>query len=104
MSGHPIIPHAKTLKTLLTSLFHLGIRQTLGASILNFYICRFSELAKSTTATSSFPSVQLVEYALQLPKLLSSLAEFAFRRQALVVGQILGGFCDERVKIRCGLG
>jgi hypothetical protein len=48
--------------------------------------------------------VQLVECALQLFKLLPGLAELAFRRQALVVGNVFGGFRDERVEIRCGLG
>jgi len=48
--------------------------------------------------------VQLVECALQFFKLLSSLAELAFRCQALVVGKVFGRFGDERVEIRCGLG
>ena len=39
--------------------------------------------------------VQPVEYALQLFKLLPSLAELAFRRQTLVVGKVFGGFRDE---------
>jgi hypothetical protein len=57
-----------------------------------------------TTARLSLPSVQTVEYALQSFKLLSSFAKFAFRRQALVVGQVLRGFRNERIKIGCGLG
>jgi hypothetical protein len=52
----------------------------------------------------SLARVQLVERALQLFKLLSSLAELAFRRQALVVGKVFGGFRDERVEIRCRAG
>jgi hypothetical protein len=48
--------------------------------------------------------VQLVECALQFFKLLSSLAELAFRCQALVVGKVFGRFGDERVEISCGLG
>jgi hypothetical protein len=58
----------------------------------------------SVPARLSFPSVQTVECALQPFKLLSSFAKFAFRRQALVVGQVLRGFRNERIKIRCGLG
>lgn len=45
--------------------------------------------------------VQFVEYALQLFQLLPSLAEFALRRQALIVGKVFGGFGDERVQISC---
>src|SRR5690349_5802456 len=74
------------------------------------YLGSFSSLWKasraqsSTTARLSWTRIQLVECALQLFKLLSSLAELAFRRQALVVGKVFGGFRDERVGIRCGLG
>src|SRR5260370_21830121 len=57
----------------------------------------------SPVVKSSLTRVQLVESALQLFKLLPRLAEFAFRRQALVVGKVFGGFRDERVEIRCGL-
>jgi hypothetical protein len=48
--------------------------------------------------------VQLVECALQLFQLLPSLAEFTFRRQALVVGKVSGCFRNKRIEIRCGLG
>ena len=48
--------------------------------------------------------VQLVDCALQLFKLLPSFAELAFCCQPLVVGKVFGGFRDERVEIRCGLG
>jgi len=48
--------------------------------------------------------VQLVDCALQLFELLPSLAELAFRRQGAVVSKVFGGFRDERVEIRCGLG
>src|SRR3984893_13677224 len=60
---------------------------------------------KSTCAPQrdlSLAGVQLVECALQLFKLLSSLAELAFRCQALVVGKVFGGLGDERVEIRRG--
>jgi hypothetical protein len=60
--------------------------------------------ARSTAARLSLTRVQFVERALQLFKLLPCLAELAFRRQALVVGKVFGGFRDERVEIRCGLG
>src|ERR1017187_4158790 len=59
---------------------------------------------RSTAASLSLACVQLVECTLQFFKLLSSLAKLAFRRQALVVGKIFGGFRDERVKIRRRLG
>jgi hypothetical protein len=51
----------------------------------------------STAARLSLTRVQPVEYALQLFKLLPSLAELAFRRQTLVVGKVFGGFRDECV-------
>jgi len=41
--------------------------------------------------------IQFVECALQLFQLLSSLAEFAFRRQALVVAQVFGSLRDKRI-------
>ncbi len=47
---------------------------------------------RSTAARLSLPRVQLVDCALQLFKLLSSLAEFAFRGQPLIVGKIFSGF------------
>ena len=59
---------------------------------------------RSTAARLFFACVQLVKCALQFFKLLSSLAQFAFRCQALVVGKVFGGFGDEHVEIRCGLG
>ena len=43
--------------------------------------------------------VELVELALQLFKLLPSLAELAFGCQSLVVGEVFGGSRDERVQI-----
>ncbi len=46
----------------------------------------------STPAILFLTRVQFVECALQLFKLLSSLAELAFRGQALVVGKVFGGF------------
>ena len=46
----------------------------------------------STPAILFLTRVQFVECSLQLFKLLSSLAELAFRGQALVVGQVFGGF------------
>jgi len=59
-----------------------------------------SQIAEGLTAARlSLARVQLVECALQLFKLLSSLAELSFRRQALVVGKIFGGFRDERIEI-----
>src|ERR1017187_1562200 len=64
----------------------------------------FESQEHSTTARLSLTRVQFVECALQLFKLLSSLAELAFRRQALVVGKVFGGFRDERAEIRWGLG
>ena len=47
--------------------------------------------------------VQFFECALQLFKLLSSVAELALRSQALIVGEVFSGFRDERVEIRCPL-
>src|SRR5580700_1056865 len=61
-------------------------------------------LEHSTAARLFFAHIQLVERALQFFKLLSSLAELAFRCQTLVVGKVFGGFGDESVEIRCGLG
>src|SRR5712692_11107728 len=55
-------------------------------------------------ARLSLTRVQLVECTLQLFKLLPSLAELAFRRQALVVGKVFGGFRDEGVEVGCGPG
>jgi hypothetical protein len=46
----------------------------------------------STPAILFLTRVQFVECALQLFKLLSGLAELAFRGQALVVGKVFGGF------------
>jgi hypothetical protein len=51
-------------------------------------------------ARLSLARVQLVECALQLFKLLSSLAELTFCRQALVVSKVFGGFRNQRVKVR----
>jgi hypothetical protein len=51
----------------------------------------------SAAARLSLTRVQPVEYALQLFKLLPSLAELAFRRQTLVFGKVFGGFRDECV-------
>ena len=48
--------------------------------------------------------VQFFECALQLFKLLSSVAELALRSQALIVGKVFGGFRDERVEISSGWG
>jgi hypothetical protein len=48
--------------------------------------------------------VEPVESALQLFKLLPSLSELAFSGQVLVVGKVFGGFRNERVEIRRGLG
>src|SRR4030088_2869219 len=58
---------------------------------------------RSTAARLFFTRVQLVERAFQFFKLLSSLAELAFRCQTLVIGKVFGGFGDELVEIRCGL-
>ncbi len=53
--------------------------------------CRFR-------ATDSLPTgAQSVESPLQLLKLLSGFAKFAFCRQTLVVGKILSGFRDQRI-------
>ena len=38
--------------------------------------------------------LQLLKYPLQVFKLLSSLAKFSFRRQSLVIGEVLGGFVN----------
>jgi len=43
------------------------------------------------------PRVQPFKGTLQLFQLLPSFTELAFRGQALVVGEIFGGFCDEGV-------
>jgi hypothetical protein len=56
-----------------------------------------------TAASLSWTRIQLVECALQLFKLLSSLAELASRSRALVVGKVFGRFRDERIEVRCGL-
>src|SRR5260370_11819850 len=64
----------------------------------------FESQERSTAARLSLTGVHLVDGALQLFELLPRLAKLAFRRQALVVGKVFGGFCDERVQIRCGLG
>src|SRR5260370_38869604 len=64
----------------------------------------FESQERSTAARLSLTGVQLVDCALQLFKLRPRLAKLAFRRHALVVGKVFGGFCDERVQIRCGLG
>jgi hypothetical protein len=61
-------------------------------------------MSLSAAARLLLARVQFVECALQLFKLLPSLPELAFRRQALIVGKVFGGFRDERVEIRCGLG
>ena len=59
-------------------------------------------------AKSFFVRIEVFECAFQLFQLLPSFAELAFRRQALVVGQIFRGFRDECVAIRgmfgCSLG
>jgi hypothetical protein len=49
-------------------------------------------------------SVQLLECALQLFKLLSRLAELSFRGEALVVSEVLGSFGYESVEVGRGLG
>src|ERR1700676_5079271 len=58
----------------------------------------------STAARLFLARIQLVECALQFFKLQSSLAELAVGCQALVVDKVFGGFGNERVEIRCGLG
>jgi hypothetical protein len=58
----------------------------------------------SAAATLSLTRVQPVKGALQMFKLLSCLAQLAFRCQALVVGKVLGCLDNKRVQIRCGLG
>ena len=57
----------------------------------------------SAAAKLSLTRVQFVESALQMFKFLPSLAELAFRGQALVVGKVFGSFRNEDVEIRCGL-
>ena len=64
----------------------------------------FESPERRPAARLSLTRVQFVECALQLFKLLSSLPELAFRRKALVVGKVFGGFPDEGVEIRCRLG
>src|SRR6266849_6389678 len=59
---------------------------------------------RSTAARLSLTRVQFVDGALQLFKLLTSLAELAFRCQALVVGEVFGGFRDEGVEVGCEPG
>jgi hypothetical protein len=44
--------------------------------------------------------IQLLDCALQLFKFLPSLAELAFRCQALVVGKVFGSLRDERAEVR----
>src|ERR1700722_10207302 len=63
--------------------------------------CKSSSFLKTSRAKSVAPAIrlffariQLVERALQFFKLLSSLAELAFRCQTLVVGKVFGGFGD----------
>jgi hypothetical protein len=60
--------------------------------------------ANSTAARLSLTRVQFIECALQLFKLLPSLAELAFRRQALVVGKVSAGFRNERIEFSGRLG
>src|SRR5882757_1272295 len=60
-------------------------------------------MCRGTAARLSLPSVQLLECALQLFKPLPRLAEFAFRSEALVVGEVFGSFHDECVEVGCGL-
>ena len=63
------------------------------------------QMKKRRTALRSLRDfVQLVERALQVFKLLPSFRELAFSGQALVIGQVSGGFCDESVEIGCGMG
>src|SRR5712691_5895581 len=52
----------------------------------------------------SLTRIQFVDCPLQLFKLLPRLAELAFGGEALVVGEVFGGFRDECVEIGCGLG
>ncbi len=44
--------------------------------------------------------IQFFDYPFQLFKLLPSLAKFAFRRQAFVVGKVFAGLYDECVEVR----
>lgn len=46
--------------------------------------------------------VQLVEDSLQFFEFLAGFAEFAFGREALVVGEVSGGFGNESVEIGRG--
>jgi hypothetical protein len=57
----------------------------------------------NTTASLFLARTHFVECTLQFFQLLSSLAKLAFSCQALVVGQVFGGFRDERIEIRPGL-
>ena len=66
-------------------------------------ISPFQERSTAARLSLALARVQLVECALQLFKLLSGLAEPAFRRQALIVGKVFGGFRDQSIDIRCGL-
>ena len=65
---------------------------------------RYERALGRTAARLFFARIQLVERALQFFKLLSSLAELAFRCQTLVVGKVFGGFgaplSRSRVKTR----
>ena len=61
-------------------------------------------MSLSAAARLFLARVQFVECALQLFQLLPSLAEFTFRRQALVVGKVSGCFRNKRIEIRSGLG
>ena len=47
--------------------------------------------------------IQLVEDAFQVVQLLAGFGKFAFRCQALVIGEVLAGLRDERVCILTGL-
>jgi hypothetical protein len=62
----------------------------------------FESKERNAAARLFLARVQLVECALQLFQLLSGFTEFAFRRQALVVGKVFGGFRDERAAIFYG--
>jgi len=59
---------------------------------------------KTLSVELSLTRVQFIDCALQSFKLLSSLAQLAFRCQALVVGKVFGSFRDEYIEICCGLG
>src|SRR5580704_9324269 len=63
-----------------------------------------STQGRNTAAKLFLPRVQLIECSLQLFQLLARFTELAFRRQALVVSKVLGGFRDERAAILGGLG